>query len=274
MVGIFDGHGGERASQYLSEYFTQRFLARYSITSNIPNAFHESKPFFSSLIAFSQLDNELAILAGTSQLFDTEGSTATIALVLNDELYLSYVGDSEAILVQNSGKNLIKLCKEVDTAENVKEAERVEKAGGIVLKVGSTQRVQGELALTRSFGDSKYKTYVTAEPHIVQQKLNSEDEFLIIATDGLWNVLTHEEVGRIVTELKDLPENEIAEKLYAETMEKNCTDNVTIAVINLKKRRKLMEEGSFYPPAAPTSRYTKENRKAFMFPQEGGNLID
>ena len=210
-------------------------------------------------------------MAGTKQLNDTEGSAATIALILNDDLYLSYIGDSSAILVRNKGKTVEKLSQEIDlAAENQKEVERIEKSGGIVLKVGHTARVQGELALTRSFGDSKYKAYITSEPHIIHHKLTEEnqDEFLLIATDGLWDVLSPEDAAKIMTEMKNVPENEIAEKLYEEAMSRNSTDNITVAVINLEKRRKLKMEGTFCPPSAPTSRYAKENKKSFSFPPE------
>lgn len=56
--------------------------------------------------------------------------------------------------------------------------------GGIILR----DRVLGELAVTRAFGDNKYKPYVICEPEIVEYKLTSKDEFLILGTDGFWNV--------------------------------------------------------------------------------------
>ena len=230
--------------------------------------FTKVRVFLFTIVAFFQLDGELLILGKTGQLFDTEGSTATIALLLNDDLYVSYIGDSSAILIGNGGKTVTNLCPEIDTAsDNTKEVERIEKAGGVVLKVGKTIRVQGELALTRSFGDSRYKQYVISEPHITQHKLKNENkhEFLVMASDGLWNSLTAVEVAHLVTEMKEEPENEIAERLHAEAMKRNCTDNITIAVINLEKRLQLQKEAVFTVPAAPTSRRAKENKKSFSF---------
>lgn len=221
-----------------------------------------------TLIAFSQLDSELEILHCSDQLSPTEGSTATAALLLKDQLHLAYIGDSSAILIRNGGKSVINLSDCKDSAENnAAEVERIEKAGGVVLKVGGTMRVQGELAVTRAFGDHKYKSLITSKPHVVNMKLSEDcdNEFLILATDGLWNALSYEEVATLVTSMKEKPENSIAECLYQKAVEKDSRDNITIAVINLEKRRQLIEEGPFIPPAAPTSRYASQNKKAFSF---------
>ena len=56
--------------------------------------------------------------------------------------------------------------------------------GGIILK----DRVLGGLSVTRAFGDTHYKPYVIAEPEIIEYKLSGKDEFLIIGSDGYWNV--------------------------------------------------------------------------------------
>ena len=217
-------------------------------------------------------------MADTGLISETEGSTATVSLMVNDDLYVAYVGDTAAIFIKSHESGVIRVIEELDTAEdNSKEVERVEKAGGVVLKAGHTARVQGELALTRSLGATKYKPYVTAEPHLIHYKLSSEnckEEFFVIGTDGLWKVVSPEDVAKIVNESKGLPENEIAEKLYEEAVRRNSTDNITITVVNLAKRAKMKKEGMFGPPAVPTSRYTKENKKAFLFPAESSNLID
>lgn len=183
------------------------------------------------MIAFETLDDELKAMAEAGQITSTEGSTATVSLLLNDDLYVAHIGDSAAILIGGSENFPTLLCKELDTAENFTEAARIEQAGGVVLKVGHTARVQGELALTRSFGAVKYKPYVTAEPHLLHVKLagennSSQPKFLVIGTDGLWKVLSPNEVEKVVAENKGIPENEIAEKLYEEAVRRNAMDNI------------------------------------------------
>jgi serine/threonine protein phosphatase PrpC len=159
---------------------------------------------------------------------------------LNDDLYVSYVGDSAAVLVQND--EVIELCPELDIVEgNEKEVERIQRANGIVLNVGCTMRVQGELAITRSLGALKYKPYVVADPHVHKYSLKGgEDSFLVVASDGLWKALSNADIAKVVSENKN--EEEIANKLYEEAINKNATDNISIIVVNIGKRNKLLLE--------------------------------
>lgn len=182
-------------------------------------------------------------MAIEDRLKKSEGSTATTVLLLNDELYLAYVGDSAAILVQ--GDKAIELCPELDVAaSNAEEVERINKSNGVVLPVGSTMRVQGELALTRSLGALKYEPYVIPDPHICRYRLKEEqNSFLVVASDGLWKVLTSTEVAKIAA--KHDNEIDIINSLHEEAIKRNSTDNITIVVINLEKRQKVQMEETF-----------------------------
>ncbi|KAL3513774.1 hypothetical protein ACH5RR_026491 [Cinchona calisaya] len=82
------------------------------------------------------------------------------------------------------------------------ERERIEQAGGFVIWAG-TWRVGGVLAVSRAFGDKLLKPYVVAEPEIQEEKIHGVD-FIIIASDGLWNVLSHKDAVAIVQELYNL----------------------------------------------------------------------
>lgn len=173
-----------------------------------------------------------------------EGSTATVILLLNDELYVAYIGDSAAVLVESDNKTFVDLCPELDVAgSNPQEVERIRKLDGVVLMVGETMRVQGELALTRSLGVLKYKPYVTANPHIKRYSLKEQqNSFLVVATDGLWKALDGAAVAKIVSENTKLDEAEIAKKLHDEAIKRNSTDNITIVVVNIEKRQRLQTE--------------------------------
>eukprot|EP00826_Nyctotherus_ovalis_P018209 TRINITY_DN1542_c0_g2_i8.p1 TRINITY_DN1542_c0_g2~~TRINITY_DN1542_c0_g2_i8.p1 ORF type:complete len:379 (+),score=74.60 TRINITY_DN1542_c0_g2_i8:118-1254(+) len=256
MVGIFDGHGGERVAQYLAEQFVHRFLTHYHASTSV------SKTFLST---FETLEEEIREMAVNKLITESEGSTAIITLLLNHELHLAYIGDSEAVLIKKETAQIVELCPELDLAgKNIQEADRVRNAGGIILNVGQTERVQGELEVTRSFGATKYKPYIVAQPHLASFNIE-EGDFLVMASDGLWKVLTKGEVLTLVIQYKNMPENEIAEKLYEEATKKDATDNITIVVVNLDKRRKLKREEAMGGPPAPTSRYAKQNNKAFVF---------
>lgn len=189
-------------------------------------------------------------MAEEGKLRETEGSTATAALLLNDELHVAYVGDSAAVFVHSDTQSCVDLCPELDVAEsNPLEVERVRKSDGVVLAVGKTMRVQGELALTRSLGALKYKPYVIATPHVhryeLKDELKEEGLFLVVASDGLWKVMKGEDVARIVSESSKGSEEEVARKLHHEAAQRNATDNITIVVVNIGKRQKLLLEETY-----------------------------
>ncbi len=80
----------------------------------------------------------------------------------------------------------------VDHKPNSKEErQRIEDAGGVVVWAG-TWRVGGVLAVSRAFGDRPLKRYVIATPDLRDEVLSSEDEFLILASDGLWDVMSNQ----------------------------------------------------------------------------------
>lgn len=80
----------------------------------------------------------------------------------------------------------------VDHKPNSKEErQRIENAGGVVVWAG-TWRVGGVLAVSRAFGDRPLKRYVIATPEIKEETLKDEDEFLILASDGLWDVISNQ----------------------------------------------------------------------------------
>lgn len=71
------------------------------------------------------------------------------------------------------------------------EKDRIEKEGGLVVWAG-TWRVGGVLAVSRAFGDRMLKRYVIATPDIREEWLSSEDDLLILASDGVWDVLSNQ----------------------------------------------------------------------------------
>ena len=87
--------------------------------------------------------------------------------------------------------------------EDPSEEERIISAGGRVTKVTNKQgktigRVNGMLAVSRAIGDSMFYPYVTAEPEIKEFTINSaKNKVLILACDGLWDVITDDEAVTI-----------------------------------------------------------------------------
>ena len=119
-------------------------------------------------------------------------------------------------------------------ADDPKEIERIEKAGGFVLK----GRVLGVLAVSRSLGDHILKEFIIAEPYISIAEVSKENdaEFVIIACDGLWDAVTDAEAVDLVRKWKaeifvdEKGKKSAAQMLTSVAIERGSTDNVTVVV--------------------------------------------
>lgn len=128
---------------------------------------------------------------------ESSGSTAITVLIRGDQLYAGNAGDSRAIAcVAGHAQPLSIDHKPDDEAEKA----RIENAGGFV----EFKRVNGNLALSRALGDFAFKAnydlppeeqIVTACPEVQTCTLTSEWDFLVLACDGIWDVLQNQEVS-------------------------------------------------------------------------------
>lgn len=147
---------------------------------------------------FDDLDNSLPTTAGT---------TACVALIIEGKLYVANAGDSRAVLCRDTRAKPMSFDHK---PEQPIEKSRIENAGGWVTPVG---RVCGNLNLSRCIGDLKYKQneslsaaeqVITAEPDVEVVDLTKEDLFLVIACDGVWDIMTNdmivEFIGRKIVE--------------------------------------------------------------------------
>ena len=122
------------------------------------------------------------------------------------------------------------------TISDVVEKKRIENSGGFILR----NRVLGVLAVSRSFGDHSLKQFVVSTPFVNSMALTEEDDFLILACDGVWDVMSDQEVVDFV---KVYAENQngsteekfdvIARALVDEALKRGSTDNITAIVVKL-----------------------------------------
>lgn len=135
------------------------------------------------LSAFSSLDQQaLELFAGESC-----GSVALCALIIGEKLIIANLGDSRALLLRKNWE--IQQLSTEHTPEKPEECERIEKLGGYVLNVAGKARLQGSLAVSRAVGDAAYRPFLSNVPDIREFSLQKNDKFLVLATDGLWNVI-------------------------------------------------------------------------------------
>lgn len=81
------------------------------------------------------------------------------------------------------------------------ERTRIENAGGVVVWAG-TWRVGGVLAVSRAFGDRLLKRYVVATPDITEETVGPDDQLVVLASDGLWDVVSNDDAVSLVKDIK------------------------------------------------------------------------
>lgn len=174
LFGILDGHGGVECAKFAVEEVPSCVILHMRSGRSGGEALHKSF-----------LDADESFLNSTSS---KAGSTATILLWDHAEKIISVAncGDTRAVL--SRGSVAIDITRDLK-ASDLEEVARVCEEGGFV----QNGRVQGQLAIARTIGDKNLKPldkkFLTAEPEVTQFRITARDEFIVIATDGLWDVM-------------------------------------------------------------------------------------
>ncbi|XP_039008307.1 probable protein phosphatase 2C 59 [Hibiscus syriacus] len=170
------------------------------------------------------------------------GSTTSTAILVGDRLIVANVGDSRAVICRGGNAIAVSRDHKPDQSDNGLRMLEDLSYGLIcydvlkflfllwlkIISVG-TWRVGGVLAVSRAFGDRHLKQYVVADPEIQEEKIDSSLEFLILASDGLWDAVSNEEAVAIVNPIQD-PE-QAAKQLMQEASQRGSSDNITCVVV-------------------------------------------
>ncbi|KAL6616366.1 hypothetical protein ACP70R_038636 [Stipagrostis hirtigluma subsp. patula] len=125
---------------------------------------------------------------------DHVGSTAVVAVVSPTHIVVANAGDSRAVLSRGGAPVPLSVDHKPDRPD---ELARIEAAGGRVIYWDGA-RVLGVLAMSRAIGDGYLKPYVSSEPEVTMTERTDDDECLILASDGLWDVVTNEMACEVV----------------------------------------------------------------------------
>ncbi|PFH53983.1 hypothetical protein AMATHDRAFT_72999 [Amanita thiersii Skay4041] len=223
---VYDGHGGSRVAKYAGENVHKRLMTE--------EAYLDKKYDIALKKAFLGTDEDLL----ASRTRDTSGCTAVAALITGDnKIYVANAGDSRSIIgVKGESKALSFDHKPTNESEKA----RICAAGGFV----EFGRVNGNLALSRALGDFEFKKnqalspeqqIITADPEVISHDITEEDEFLILACDGIWDCLSSQQVVDIVryqvSEGKDLAE--ITEMICDHCLAPDTTSRIGIGCDNM-----------------------------------------
>ncbi|XP_032834451.1 protein phosphatase 1L isoform X2 [Petromyzon marinus] len=227
LYGVFDGHGGEAAAEYvkrrLPDYLRRRLAEGDG--ADVETALRD---------AVRRTEMELMETLGPAG--NEAGTTCVLAVESAGRLYVANVGDSRAVLCDARGCALA--LSHDHKPHQLKERQRIKRAGGFISYNGSW-RVQGVLAMSRSLGDFPLKRMgvVTAEPDVTAVDLSLvRPRFLLLASDGLWDAFGSQEAVAFVSER--LGEPHLGAKSVAlQAFYRGCPDNITVVVVRYRPPR-------------------------------------
>lgn len=229
LFAVFDGHGGKHAAAECREQLLQNIAAKPSVGGASRAS---AKDVRESLVeAFVQTDRNIGKLG----LNDTCGTTATSVLFQDGRMYVAWVGDTRAVLGTQDGSSIVMSHDHRATRED--EVARIENLGGFVLM----NRVDGILSVSRALGDHNLKKYVVAEPEVVDRHLQPQDDFVIVASDGLWDFVSDDEAVRHVLLRKRVDPQASLERLCQSlsdlAVERGSTDDITCMIVMVDRYR-------------------------------------
>ncbi|KAE8797291.1 putative protein phosphatase 2C 9 [Hordeum vulgare] len=195
FFGVFDGHGCSHVATTCQELMHEAVAEEHD---------KAEEPVWKEVMerSFARLDERAANWATTRSSeepacrceqkmpsrCDHVGSTAVVAVVNPTQIVVANAGDSRAVLSRAGVPVALSVDHKPDRPD---ELERIQAAGGRVIYWDGA-RVLGVLAMSRAIGDGYLKPFVTAEPEVTVTERSDADDCLILASDGLWDVVTNE----------------------------------------------------------------------------------
>ncbi|KAK3132690.1 hypothetical protein QOZ80_6AG0526360 [Eleusine coracana subsp. coracana] len=281
FFGVYDGHGGKAVSKFCAKYLHKQVLINEANSSDdLPTSVHKAFLRMDEMMkgqrGWREL-NEMGEKGNGNKITDmlegiiwspkggdsdkledrweseegpnshfpgpTSGSTACVAVIRNDELIVANAGDSRCVISRKGQAYNLSTDHKPDLEG---EKERILNAGGFIV----AGRVNGSLNLARAIGDMELKQnellpaerqIVTAEPELKTVKLSEDDEFIVLACDGIWDCMSSQQVVDFIHECMKTEHNlsTVCEKLIdcclAPVSGGDGCDNMTVIVVQLKK---------------------------------------
>lgn len=217
LFAVFDGHGGQACSEFASQHIAGALMRAWGK--------EEATPDSALVHAFEDVDT--AFLASTAR-DEKSGSTALAAFIVGHTLYVANAGDCRCVLGRDDG-GVVELSKDHVATDETEQA-RIGARGGTVTCDG---RVEGFLMVSRAMGDRFLKRYITATPDVSTHRIEDADDFLVLASDGLWDVVSSQEAVDMVRSTVRVPDL-AAKRLALRAIELGSDDNISVIVVLLR----------------------------------------
>jgi len=230
FFAVYDGHGGKEAALFCSQNLHHVLAEELNAAGG--------KEFYTNA---DQSEAVLEILKKTYINTDRKmvdnvpqhhGCTSVTVLVAgslaenNRHLFSANAGDGRAVLCRDG--QAVRLTVDHKASEEA-EVARITEAGGFI--IGG--RVNGQIMITRSLGDHLMKEYIIGEPYVQHETLTEKDTWLIVACDGLWDVVSDQAAVDFVLENAEHSASDISRRLLVKALQDGSTDNLSVSVIKL-----------------------------------------
>ncbi|KAF9173921.1 Protein phosphatase 2C 1 [Mortierella sp. AD010] len=245
FFAIFDGHAGKAAADWCGQHFHEVFGRILEEKADQPGV------DFQELVSdtFLAVDQQLAEALQQGR---SSGCTAIVAYIRKEGdkrvLYTGNVGDARAVLCHK--EKAVRLSYDHKGSDHT-EAQRILDVGGFVMN----NRVNGVLSVTRALGDSSMKEFVIGAPYTTRTEIGSDNPYLILACDGLWDVCTDQEAVELIRDV--VCPTKASRVLLDHALQKFSTDNISVMVVS-----SINELSTMLPPTVPTPATTSTSTLA------------
>lgn len=259
-AAVFDGHAGFSSVQFLREELHNECAAALQ-----GGLLLDSKDFTDIRKAlekaFEAADSKLLSWLETNGEDIESGSTATVMFLRNDKLFVSHVGDSSLVLSRSGKPEMLTNSHRPYGTNKVslQEIKRIKEAGGWIVD----GRICGDISVSRAFGDMRFKTkknemlkkgveegiwtekfasrvkfsgdLVSSTPDILQESLGPDVEFVLLASDGLWDYISSSQAVKFVrNQLREHGDVQMASDALARlALDRQSQDNISIVIADL-----------------------------------------
>mmetsp|Transcript_10119 Transcript_10119/g.17814 ORF Transcript_10119/g.17814 Transcript_10119/m.17814 type:complete len:430 (+) Transcript_10119:504-1793(+) len=259
IYAVLDGHGIEGEGHVVSDFscrhlgeIVEKHLRELNASNLVEEVLRQKLD-----LSMSELDARLRRLMPT--LAENNGSTIVTALIEQEAITFANVGDSRGVLV-NEDYTLSFVT--LDHKPNVvAEERRVLEAGGFI----NDMRVNGDLAVSRTLGDTCYKPAnaprrccpVSNEPDVTRIIREPNHRCVLLASDGLWDAMSSSEVVAVLKKHRVFEEGTVGKKtqeqrandafvaiLRESTITKLSSDNITLLLVLLGKPQAQPEDAA------------------------------
>ncbi|KAL7170956.1 hypothetical protein ACSBR2_035752 [Camellia fascicularis] len=280
FFGVYDGHGGKVVAKFCAKFLHQQVLKHEAyLAGDVGTSVQKAFFRMDEMMRGQRGWRELAVLGdkinkftgmiegliwsprggeGNDHMDDwafeegphsdfsgpTSGCTACVAIIRNNQLIVANAGDSRCVISRKGQAYNLSRDHKPDLEG---ERERILKAGGFI----HAGRVNGSLNLARAIGDMEFKQnkflpvekqIVTANPDINPVELCDDDDFMVLACDGIWDCMSSQELvdfihEQLITEskLSVVCERVLDRCLAPSTATGEGCDNMTMIIVQFKK---------------------------------------